>query len=46
MNALERKMASVITKYAAENFSEADWITVGQITGQLNTVTGHSRLVR
>lgn len=39
-------MVSVITKYAAENFSEADWLTLGQITGQLNTITGHSRLLR
>ena len=46
MDAGERKKASVITKYALENFSAGDWLTLGQITGQLSLIQGHPRLFR
>lgn len=46
MNALERKKAAVITKYAVESFSEGDWYTLGQITGSLKLLTDHPRLFR
>jgi AbiJ N-terminal domain 5/TIR domain len=46
MNEAERKKASVITKYAVENFSAGDWLTVGQLTGQLPQIEGHPRLLR
>ena len=46
MDTLERKKVTVITKYALESFSERDWITLGQITGKLNVITEHPRLLR
>ncbi len=46
MDAGERKKASVITKYALENFSAGDWLTLGQITGQLSLIQEHPRLLR
>ena len=46
MNALERKKTTVVSKYASEYFSEADWLTLGQITGHLDIITGHGRLLR
>jgi len=45
MDALERKKITIITKYALENFSEGDWYTLGQITGKLNVITSHPRLL-
>jgi hypothetical protein len=46
MDASERKKATVITKYAADAFTEGDWYTLGQITGKLKLVTDHPRLLR
>lgn len=46
MNANERKMVSVISKYVGESFSEADWFSLGQVTGKLKIVTEHPRLLR
>ena len=46
MNSLERKKVSVISKYAIESFSQGDWLTLGQITGQLKVINGHPRLFR
>ena len=43
---LERKKVSLIAKYAVEAFTAADWLTLGQITGRLKTVTDHPRLLR
>ena len=46
MDARERKKVSVITKYVLECFSESDWYTLGQLTGSLETVQSHGRLLR
>ncbi|MES2923896.1 MAG: TIR domain-containing protein [Verrucomicrobiota bacterium] len=47
MNSLERLKTAVITKFASEDaFSEADWCTLGQITGKLALITEHQRLFR
>ena len=46
MTPIERKKVSVITKYALDSFSESDWYTLGQVTGQLRTITDHPRLFR
>ena len=36
----------MITKYAAESFSESDWYALGQLTGRLKVITDHPRLFR
>ncbi|MCF6255344.1 MAG: TIR domain-containing protein [Gammaproteobacteria bacterium] len=46
MDSINRKKISVISKYAIENFSEGDWLTLGQITGKVKDVTEHPRLFR
>ncbi len=46
MNTNDRKKITVVSKYASENFSESDWYTIGQLTGKLDVITGHSRLIR
>lgn len=46
MNSAERKKVTVITKYVLDSFSEGDWYTLGQLTGKLDIITGHSRLFR
>lgn len=46
MDALDRKKVSVVTKYVIESFTEGDWYTLGQITGNLNFITDHPRLFR
>jgi hypothetical protein len=46
MNAHERKKLNVITKYVLESFSESDWYSLGQLTGSLEAVQGHGRLLR
>jgi len=46
MNPSERKKVAVITKYALESFSESDWFALGQITGNLKTISEHPRLFR
>ena len=46
MNTSERKKVAVITEYVVESFSESDWYGLGQITGQLHTITNHHRLLR
>ena len=46
MDALQRKKVSVISRYAAENFSESDWLSLGHITGELASIQGHPRLLR
>jgi hypothetical protein len=46
MNSSDRKKVAVITKYVVDTFSEADWLSLGQITGKLKTITEHSRLLR
>lgn len=46
MNVEERKKVSVISKYVLDSFSEADWLTLGQITGKVKEVTDHKRLLR
>lgn len=46
MDSLDRKKVAVITKYAVDTFSESDWLTLGQITGSLNRITDHPRLLR
>ena len=46
MNAVDRKKVTVISKYATEEFSEGDWLTLGQITGKLDEIQGHDRLFR
>ncbi|ADG68839.1 hypothetical protein Plim_3017 [Planctopirus limnophila DSM 3776] len=46
MNSANRKKVAVITSYVQQSFSESDWYAIGQLTGQLNTISGHSRLLR
>jgi serine/threonine protein kinase len=46
MNSEERKKVSVISKYVIDSFNEGDWLTLGQITGKVNQITGHGRLLR
>ena len=46
MDSLQRKKVTVITKYAAESFSESDWYALGQLSGKLNVITDHPRLFR
>ena len=46
MHTNQRKKISVIHKYAEENFSEGDWYTLGQITGRLELIQDHPRLLR
>ena len=46
MDASERKKLNVITKYVLQCFSETDWYTLGQLTGSLETVQSHGRLLR
>lgn len=46
MTPTERKKVAVIAKYAIESFSESDWYSLGQITGNLKAVTEHPRLLR
>lgn len=46
MNSSERKKVAVITKYAQELFTEADWYALGQLTGQLDLISNHPRLFR
>lgn len=46
MNSLERKKITVIHKYAVESFTEGDWYTLGQLTGNLSLIQDHPRLLR
>lgn len=46
MDSTQRKKIAVITKYVQESFSESDWYALGQLTGQLTTVSNHPRLLR
>jgi hypothetical protein len=46
MDSSERKKVTVIAKYVLDSFSQGDWYTLGQITGKLDVITGHSRLFR
>lgn len=46
MNSSERKKVAVITKYVLETFSENDWFALGQVTGNLKTISDHPRLFR
>jgi hypothetical protein len=46
MDATQRKKVSVISRYAADNFSQSDWLSLGHITGELSTVQNHPRLFR
>lgn len=46
MDSQERKKVNVATKYAIEAFSGNDWHSLGQLTGGLNIVQNHPRLLR
>ena len=46
MNSLDRKKVAVITSYVQESFSESDWHALGQLTGQLTSISKHPRLFR
>jgi AbiJ N-terminal domain 5/TIR domain len=46
MDTTQRKKISVITRYAVENFSQGDWLSLGQLTGYLSTIQDHPRLLR
>ena len=46
MTPVDRKKISVINKYAVETFVASDWLTLGQITGNVQLVTAHPRLLR
>lgn len=46
MDSNERKKITVIHKYIEESFSEGDWYTLGQITGRLDYIQNHPRLLK
>lgn len=46
MDSLQRKKVTVLTKYVLDSFSESDWYTLGQLTGKLNMINEHPRLMR
>src|ERR1022692_2200213 len=46
MDAIITKKVAVISKYAADTFTSGDWPSFGQITGQIELVSGHPRLLR
>ena len=46
MDSSERKRVAVITKYIVETFSESDWLSLGQISGNLRIISDHPRLLR
>lgn len=46
MNPSDRKKITVIGEYVIESFTEGDWVTLGQITGALKTISDHPRLFR
>jgi len=46
MDSQERKKVNIITSFAIEFFSESDWYSLGQLTGALPVIQGHSRLLR
>ena len=46
MDANQQKKITVIYKYAVENFSEGDWYSLGQLTGSLDSIQNHGRLLR
>jgi hypothetical protein len=46
MEATTRKKVAVISKYAVDTFSASDWLSLGQITGESETISSHSRLLR
>ena len=46
MNSSDRKKVAVVMKYVLESFTESDWLVLGQVTGNLKTITEHPRLFR
>ena len=46
MNPSDRKKVAVITKYVVESFTESDWYSLGQLTGQIKKISDHPRLFR
>ena len=46
MDASERKKVGVVSNYVVENFNSGDWLTLGQLTGQLSLIKEHPRLFR
>ena len=46
MTPIERKKISVISKYAFEKFSDADWQEFAQITESIDLINDHPRLLR
>jgi hypothetical protein len=46
MTPQDRKKISVINKYAVENFVASDWLEFGQVTGKVQAITSHPRLLR
>lgn len=46
MTPTDRKKVAVITSYVQESFSESDWHSLGQLTGQLAIISQHPRLFR
>lgn len=42
----QRKLLAVVTRYITQNFSEANWLEIGQITGLLDEINSHPRLLR
>lgn len=43
---LDRKRLSIITKYAVDAFTSSDWLAFGHVTGKLELVSSHPRLLR
>jgi hypothetical protein len=46
MDSIHRKKLTVLTKYIVETFSESDWLTLGQLTGNIKVINEHPRLFR
>jgi len=46
IDSTQRKKVTVIHKYVLESFSEGDWYTLGQLTGSLDLIQNHPRLLR
>lgn len=46
MEAQQRKKVDVIAKYIIDSFSEGDWFSFGQMTGAIDAIRGHPRLLR
>jgi len=42
----ERQKINIVSKYVIDSFTQGDWLTLGQITGRLDDIQSHARLLR